>query len=146
MAAGEKKLINEFLLNFTKLGSRLFRVHAGLFYSGKVQRGPSGAITIQNARPVKVGQPGMSDLIGWTQMRITDDMVGTDVAIFTAIEVKAGKTRVSKEQQSFVNIVTQSGGVACVARSWQDIQTTMEGYIERTRAHKKTTTSPDSLH
>jgi hypothetical protein len=47
-----------------------------------------GDIVLRKARPVAVGVPGMSDLIGWTKIQVTPDMVGKEIAMFTAVEVK----------------------------------------------------------
>jgi hypothetical protein len=60
---------------------------------------------------------GSSDLIGWTAIEITPEMVGRKVAVFTACEVKSERGRVSKEQQNFIDQVNAQGGVAFVARS-----------------------------
>ena len=47
-------------------------------------------------------------------------MVGQKVAIFTAIEVKKPKGRVSPEQKQFIEKLTNDGGLAGVARSEQE--------------------------
>lgn len=55
---------------------------------------------------------GTSDLIGWTPVLITQAMVGTTVAVFTAGEGKRGDDFPTLEQESFVNAVNNSGGLA----------------------------------
>lgn len=59
---------------------------------------------------------GSSDLIGWTSVVVTPDMVGRRVAIFTAIEVKVPGSRTEpdrlKDQQSFIERVQADGGRA----------------------------------
>ena len=60
---------------------------------------------------------GSSDLIGWVPRVITPDMVGKTIAIFTAIEVKAVRGKLTKEQEKFLDAVDASGGIAVVARS-----------------------------
>lgn len=67
-----------------------------------------------------VGNPGGSDLIGWTPVVITPDMVGRTVAVFTAVEVKAPKGRPTEHQVNFIAQVLKSGGFAGIARSPQD--------------------------
>lgn len=59
---------------------------------------------------------GSSDLIGWTEVTITPEMVGQKMAIFTAIEVKLEKGKVSKEQENFINQVNGAGGIAKIER------------------------------
>jgi len=60
---------------------------------------------------------GTPDLIGWTQVEITPDMVGRKVAIFTAIECKSKSGRVTPEQLNFIQRVKDADGIAGIARS-----------------------------
>ena len=63
---------------------------------------------------------GTSDLIGFTSIKITPEMVGKRVAIFTAMEVKkdeASKLRddvnkKKKQQGQFIKFVKKMGGIA----------------------------------
>lgn len=89
-------------------GARLFRNNVG---------------SLQDARGryVQYGLcVGSSDLIGWTEVEITPDMVGKRVAVFTAIEVKAPKGKPTEAQNAFIDAVLRSGGRAGVARSDAD--------------------------
>lgn len=63
---------------------------------------------------------GSSDLIGWTPVKVTQDMVGETVAVFTAVECKSEKGRVRSEQTYFVQRVKLDGGYAGIARSVED--------------------------
>jgi hypothetical protein len=63
---------------------------------------------------------GSADLIGWTIRTVTPDMVGTQVAVFTSIEVKTPTGRVKPEQQQWLDAVQAAGGIAGVARSVED--------------------------
>jgi hypothetical protein len=63
--------------------------------------------------------PGSSDLIGFRTVVVTPDMVGQRVALFAAVEVKDGG-RPTDQQQAFINLVQQAGGLAGVARSVPD--------------------------
>jgi hypothetical protein len=73
---------------------------------------------------------GSSDLIGWTELEITPDMVGQKVAVFTAIEVKregwkpSGKREMEhyQQQQNFIFSVNKSGGLAGFADKLSDIE------------------------
>ena len=86
----------------------------------RLWRNNTGALRDQQGRLVRFGLcPGCSDLIGLCQLHITPDMVGQTVAVFTAIEVK-DQGRATPEQQAFIAMVQQMGGIAGVARSVDD--------------------------
>lgn len=57
-----------------------------------------------------VCNPGGSDLIGWTQVEVTQEMVGKKVAVFTAIEVKSDTGTAKDAQKNFIRVVKESGG------------------------------------
>jgi len=65
---------------------------------------------------------GSADLIGWRTITVTQDMVGTRLAIFTSIEVKTPTGRVRPEQQAWLETVHQAGGIAIIARSVPDAE------------------------
>ena len=65
---------------------------------------------------------GSADLIGWRTVTITQAMVGTRLAVFTSIEVKAPNGRIRPEQQAWLDVVLRSGGIAGIARSVTDAQ------------------------
>lgn len=69
--------------------------------------------------------PGSSDLIGWTPVVITPDMIGKTVAVFTAIEVKVDAKKASGNQADFIKAVAAAGGIAGVARSEYDAELIM---------------------
>jgi hypothetical protein len=52
---------------------------------------------------------GSSDLIGWTQQ--------DGKAIFTAVETKGKRGRLTQDQENFLYQVEAAGGIAIVARS-----------------------------
>lgn len=66
---------------------------------------------------------GSSDLIGWTQKTITPDMVGTTIAVFTAVECKrkSVKNNTTDNQDDFIEKVLSAGGYAGVATSLEDL-------------------------
>jgi len=65
---------------------------------------------------------GSSDLIGWTPVIITEDMIGKQVAVFTSIEVKRSpRQKPTQEQLNFLDAVKKAGGIALVACSVEEV-------------------------
>ncbi|NDG01274.1 MAG: VRR-NUC domain-containing protein [Synechococcaceae bacterium WBB_32_011] len=84
----------------------------------KLFRNNTGTLRDANGRPVQFGLcKGSADLIGWTTRTITPEMVGTQVAVFTSIEVKTPTGRLRPEQKQWLDVVQAAGGIAGVARS-----------------------------
>jgi hypothetical protein len=104
-------------LALSKAGSRVFRNNQGGYKDA-------------TGRWVRYGvaNPGGSDLIGWTPVKITPDMLGKTLAVFTAVEVKGPKTKISPEQTNFIDRVKIDGGLAGVARSPEDAITITNQY------------------
>lgn len=106
----------------SRIGARLFRNHVGV----AKHEDADGTV-----RVVRTGLcPGSSDLIGWTPVVVTPEMVGRTVAVFTALEGKrpdpapGARTRrrrrgarLSEGQGGFLRAVEAAGGVAGVFRS-----------------------------
>jgi hypothetical protein len=80
-----------------------------------------------------IANPGGSDLIGWTTVEVTPEMVGRKVAIFSAIEVKTPTGRPTLEQTRFIEAVRRAGGIACIARSEAEAEKTVAEFS--TEAH-----------
>jgi len=75
----------------------------------------------RTGRPVQFGLArGSADLIGWRTITITPDMIGTQLAVFTSIEVKTPTGRLTPEQRNWLHTVDHAGGIAGVARSVTD--------------------------
>ena len=74
--------------------------------------------------------PGSSDIIGWKCVEVTRDMVGQHVAVFTAIEVKGPKGRVSDQQKQFIEAVRKFGGIAGVANSPEEALELLNKHIK----------------
>lgn len=109
----EQNVLAKIMLALGKLGQiRIFRNNTGMGWQGSVVSNRNGILTLKDARPLHAGLcKGSSDLIGWKSVEITPEMVGSKVAIFTAIEVKRTKGgKVSKEQLNFLERVQLDGG------------------------------------
>lgn len=124
MGIKEKNIINQTLALASKLGGRLFRCNTGTAWQGK-RIGPVprpttitldvGDIVLKKPRPFNSGWPkGTSDIIGFTPVTITNNMVGQQFAVFTAYEVKTKNLKPTKEQRDFISMVNKFGGIAKV--------------------------------
>ena len=93
-------------------GMRLWRNNVGTAYRGVIERVPGG-ILIRRPQVIHFGLcVGSSDLIGYT-MR-------DGVAVFTALEVKGRRGRLTDEQERFIAKVLADGGIAGVVRSVEE--------------------------
>ena len=76
---------------------------------------------LRTGRPVQFGlAKGSSDLIGFKTIEVTSDMVGQKLAVFTSIEVKTAKGKLTPMQHNWLSCVNKAGGITGVARSVQD--------------------------
>ncbi len=118
----ESNISKKIHIALSNIGARMFRNNIAFAWVGnKIDRLNSGDIIIRNPRPLHAGLcEGSSDFIGWTPTKITADMVGKTVAIFTACEVKSKTGRASEKQKNFINVVKNAGGIAFIARSDDD--------------------------
>lgn len=82
-------------------------------------RNTVGQCQTADGRHIRYGLcPGSADLIGWHTVTVTPDMVGKRVALFLSIEVKRKKGKgPSPEQENWLRVVQEAGGLAGVARS-----------------------------
>jgi hypothetical protein len=86
----------------------------------RLWRNNTGALKDARGQLVRYGLcPGSSDLIGFRTIVITPDMVGQRIAVFSAVEVK-DRGKATEQQQAFINLVHQAGGMAGIARSVPD--------------------------
>lgn len=94
----------------------------------RLWRNNTGALRDERGQLVRYGLcQGSADLIGIRTVTITPDMVGQHVGIFTAIEVKAPRGRVSPEQAAFLAMVREQGGIAGIARSVAEAELLLSG-------------------
>jgi len=89
----------------------------------RLWRNNTGALVDQQGRLVRFGLcKGSSDLIGLRSVVVTPEMVGQRIAQFVALEIKAPQGVVSPQQQAFLRLVQELGGVASVCRSIEQAQ------------------------
>ena len=129
----EHDLQNEIRLHVSKerLGT-LFRANVGQGWAGKVQRmhltPDTNTILLANPRPFSTGLPvGFPDLFGFVPVTITPDMVGQEIAVFAAVEVKQKTGRVSAKQRDMMAFLQKHGARAGVARSVDDAARILSG-------------------
>jgi hypothetical protein len=116
MTQSETNIWRSIMLSLSPLGVRLFRNQR---YKGQiVQRGKiSGSWA-----DCGVGGDGGADLIGYTIVTITQEMVGRTIPIFTAFEVKTKKGRPTEDQLRFLQAIRMSGGIAEVVMSAEEAE------------------------
>ena len=101
----------------------------------RLWRNNTGALVDQQGRFVRFGLcKGSSDLIGLRSVVVTPEMVGQRLAQFVALEIKAPQGVVRAEQQAFLRLVQQLGGVAAVCRSIQQAQAVLDLVAEDSEA------------
>lgn len=109
----EKDVERTLILHASQCGATIFKNNVG-----KLRDERGNIVTFGLCK-------GSSDLIGWTPITITPDMVGKKIAVFTAVEVKLdkhGKYQATKEQKQFINVVRNNGGFAGVADCKKDLE------------------------
>lgn len=119
MGAKEKKLEKEVLLQLTP-NQRRFRINAGRGWASEEitwqKIGNDKYATLKNPRTLNAAPAGWPDLCGWDSVEITEDMVGTTVAVFVGEELKTGRLQLSKIQKKFRDCLTRMGGIFRVIR------------------------------
>lgn len=109
-AMSEQRLQQEIRIELSRGPVRLFRNN-------------TGTLLDRNGRPVQFGLcKGSSDLIGLRSVTVTPEMVGQRLAVFAAVEVKAPRGRLTAEQEAFIAMVREMGGLAGVARSVEEAE------------------------
>lgn len=121
--ATEADFMRRCMKRATELGARLWRLNVGLAWTGEVTKNRDGSITIKNPRPFKSGIAGMSDLIGFVPVEITEQHLGQTLAVYAAVETKSPRGRPTDEQRAFVAMVQRFGGRAGICRTDEDLTT-----------------------
>lgn len=109
----EKDIERTLILHASQCGATMFKNNVG-----KLRDERGNIVTFGLCK-------GSSDLIGWTPVTVTPDIVGKKIAVFTAIEVKLnknGKYKATDDQKRFISAVLNNGGFAGVADCKKDLE------------------------
>jgi hypothetical protein len=113
---GEQELIKKRLRGLDPERERLFRINAGMGWSGEILRREKTHIVLGNPRPLHAAPSGWPDLCGWETVEITPEMVGEKIAVFVGEEMKfSGSLR--PNQRRFRDMLLRMGGIHRVVRS-----------------------------
>lgn len=129
----ESEIVKQVAIALSQNGFVSFRNNVGFAWTGsKIERRGDNTIVIHHPRPITFGLiTGASDRIGWKSVLITPEMVGKKIAVFSAIECKTKRGRISADQDNFIKQVDDAGGIAFVARSALDIANGVRIWITR---------------
>ena len=117
----EKNIQTQIMIAASQTNATLFRNNVGNGVLGQVVKQDGGIFHIIKGRRVQFGLcPGSSDLIGWRTVTVTPEMVGKQIAVFLALEVKTTTGKATAEQENFINAVRAAGGLAGIVRSVDD--------------------------
>lgn len=110
----------------------------GVQYGSQLMRNNSGAFQTQEGRWIYFGLGNISkkhgdkikssDLIGFTRVTITSEMVGKTLAVLTAVEVKKPgwkrslKDKRENAQEAFISWIKAAGGFAGFASSIEEFR------------------------
>lgn len=107
----ESVIQSQIRLALGRLRMLFLRYNVGLFFT-------------RDGRPVKIGEPGVSDLIGMVPHVVTAEDVGRTIGVFVALETKQVRDSTDKErrkqQGAFMRAVNRGGGLGAIVRSEED--------------------------
>ncbi len=109
MGKKERKIINKILSELPD-NKRLFRINSGMGWAGIILKHTGNMIVLKNPFPFHGAPAGFPDLIGWETVKITSDMVGQEIAVFTGCEIKA-TGKLSPDQKLFRKLILKTGGI-----------------------------------
>jgi len=115
----ETPILRRVMVALAKMGARVFRNQVGTY---ELKAG--GYLSSGLCK-------GSSDVVGWQTVFVTPEMVGRKIAVFVAIEVKTPTGRITVEQQQFLNVVDEAGGIAGIARSPEEAISLIRGAIAK---------------
>lgn len=128
----EHDIQNLIRLHISKYGlATLFRGNVGQAFTGNkndIIKKTDGTVVIKNARTFRSGLPvGWPDLFGFRLIEITPDMVGKEMPIFCAIEVKKPGKHPTEVQENCLSYLKNNGCLAGVATSSEEAEKILSG-------------------
>lgn len=91
----------------------VFRNDNGCAFVGELFKNSKGELFLRHPKRITYGlMKGSGDHIGWTTIKITDEMVGQKLAIFTSIEDKTVNDKLSVDQRRWNKAVRKDGGIS----------------------------------
>ena len=115
----EREVVGPVRLALQKLGVILFRNNTGAF-KDKIGRWIHYGLC-----------KGSSDYIGFTPYIVRAHDIGRKIAVFTAIETKSSNGKATSEQENFISVVRDNGGIAGVIRTPDHAQSLIEEFNNR---------------
>jgi hypothetical protein len=98
-------------------------------------RNNTGELKDSSGRRVKFGLcEGSSDLVLLVTIKVTPEMVGKDIGVFGALEVKTPTGKPTAEQLNFIRHVNDRGGIGFIARSVDEASNKLNEAIARMQA------------
>lgn len=126
----EHDIQNAIRLHISQLHrSVIYRANVGSAWTGSnIERQPNGDVIIRGARPFHTGLPkGFPDLFGFTMVKITPDMAGKELPVFTAIEVKQPGKKPTQAQSHCLDFLREMHCLADVAHSTEEAEKIIGG-------------------
>ena len=107
-------LVNDILVEISPLGIA-WANQTGQGWTGKyVGKDRAGNVVVANARPVRFGLPGSTDILACIKSRMV------------TIEVKTGTGRLQQNQKDFRTASARAGALHIEARSVYDVRNTLK--------------------
>lgn len=131
----EAPVVKRVMLEASKLGLRLLRNNRGFFF------------TLDKKRKVRAGLEavGASDLIGPITITVTQEMVGMELGLFGAVEVKEPEWKETKkfneheeDQQNFIDQIIKRGGIGFFINNHEMLEKKIDDCLKKMiDRHKK---------
>ena len=105
-------------------------IKAGRLFGSILFRNRRGMARLEGGGmfPYGLGPNGFPDNVGYTPIRITDEMVGRTVAVFTAFEAKTETGKVASHQQEVIDELKARGCIAGVATNAEDVRAIIQAW------------------
>ncbi|MCP4055144.1 MAG: hypothetical protein GY739_19305 [Mesoflavibacter sp.] len=113
----ESNLTKRIMLALPKL-VRVFRNHVGVIKDEKGKYHKAGLM------------PGSADLIGYAKVKITQDMIGKILPVFTSLEVKTDKGKQHESQLKWQAGMRKINAIHGVVRTPDDAEQIVNSWIQ----------------